>query len=145
MLEFLFNKVGGLKAFSSQKQRFLKNFAILTEKQLCWSLFFNNVAGLKAGNFIKEETPIQVFSCEYREIFQNSSFYRTSPVVASKPYYKERQVFSFEICKIFNNTIFLRSSSSQWPFLRFNSCFQRIPNKNRCNCHAITRHAPPSS
>ena len=26
---------------------------------------FNNVAGLMAGNSIKRENPVQVFSCEY--------------------------------------------------------------------------------
>ena len=43
----------------------LKNFGTFTAKQLCWSLFFNKVAGLL-------ETPTQVFSCKYCEIFKNS-------------------------------------------------------------------------
>ena len=37
-----------------------------------------------ALNFIKKETPIQVFSCEYYKISKNNFFYRTPPVVASK-------------------------------------------------------------
>ena len=31
-----------------------------------------------------KETPTQVFSCEYREIFKSSFFYRTTPVAVSK-------------------------------------------------------------
>ena len=36
----------------------------------------------KACNFIKKETPAQVFSCEFCEIFKNTHFYKTSPVAA---------------------------------------------------------------
>ena len=35
---------------------------------------FNKVAGLNACIFIKKETPTQVLSCEYCEIFKNSFF-----------------------------------------------------------------------
>ena len=41
---------------------------------------FNKVAGLKACVFIEKETPTQVFSCEYWEIFKNSFSYRAPPV-----------------------------------------------------------------
>ena len=37
-----------------------KNFAIFTGKHMCWSLFFNKVAGV-ACNFIKNEIPTHVF------------------------------------------------------------------------------------
>ena len=53
-----------------------------TAKHLCQSLFFNKVAGLQACNFIKEETLLQVFSCEICKIFKNIYFYRT-PLVAA--------------------------------------------------------------
>ena len=36
-------------------------------------------------NFIKKETPTQVFSCEFCEIFKNNFFHRTPPVAASEP------------------------------------------------------------
>ena len=39
---------------------------------------------LKACNFIKE-TPTQVFSCKYREIFKNTFFDRTPLMAASRP------------------------------------------------------------
>ena len=66
---------------SSRSQMFfkigvLKNFAIFTGKHLCWGLFFNRVPfrkGLQAFNFIKKETPTQLFSCEYCEILKNTS------------------------------------------------------------------------
>ena len=51
---------------------------------MCWSLFFNKVVALKTCNFVKEETPTQVFSCEYREIFKNSFLYGTSLVAVEK-------------------------------------------------------------
>ena len=35
---------------------------------------FNKVASLMAFNFIKNETPTKVFSCEYCKIFTNSFF-----------------------------------------------------------------------
>ena len=37
----------------------------------------------QACNFIKKETLAQVFSCEFREIFKNTYFYRILPVAAS--------------------------------------------------------------
>ena len=44
---------------------------------------FNKVVG-NASNFIKKETLAQVLSCEFREIFKNTFFYRTPPVAASE-------------------------------------------------------------
>ena len=61
-----------------------KNFAKFTGKHLCQSLFFNKVAGL--CNFIKNKTLVQVFSCEFLEIFNNTLFtehLRTTASVAS--------------------------------------------------------------
>ena len=46
----------------------LKNFTILAGKHLCWILFSNKVAGPRP------ETPTEVFSCKYSEIFKNSFF-----------------------------------------------------------------------
>ena len=55
------------------KKRVLRNFTKFTGKHLCQSLFFTKV----------EETPAQVFSCEFCEISKNTFSYRTSLVVAS--------------------------------------------------------------
>ena len=50
----------------------LKNFTIFTGKHLCRSLFFIKLqAGLQ---LYYKETPTQVFSCEYFEIFKNTYF-----------------------------------------------------------------------
>ena len=54
----------------------LENFAMFTGKQLRWSLFFNKVTGLpewRPPTYWKE-TPTQVFSYEYWEIFKNTFF-----------------------------------------------------------------------
>ena len=58
----------------------LKNFAIFTGEHLCWSLFFNKVAGL-ACNFIKKEAPTQLFSWEHCKIFKKG-FLIEKPLVA---------------------------------------------------------------
>ena len=43
-------------------------------KTLCWSIFFNKVAGwrLANGGFIKKDTLAQVFSCEFCKISKNT-------------------------------------------------------------------------
>ena len=41
--------------------------------------FFNKIS----INFIKKETQARVFSCEFCEIFKNTSFHRTPLVAAS--------------------------------------------------------------
>ena len=51
----------------SLRKVILKNFAKFTGKHLYQGLFFNKVAG---RNFIKKEILVQVFSCEFCEIFK---------------------------------------------------------------------------
>ena len=54
------------------KKGVLRNFAKFPAKHLRQSLFFNKVVGQAWGlNFIKKETPAQVFSCEFCNIFKN--------------------------------------------------------------------------
>ena len=55
------------------KKGVFKIFAKLTGKDLGLSLFFNKVAVPRPKNVIKKETPAQVFSCEFRENFKNTS------------------------------------------------------------------------
>ena len=52
----------------------LRNFAKFTGKQLCQSLFFNKVAGLRP---VKKETLTQVFPCKFCETFKEHLFYKT--------------------------------------------------------------------
>ena len=65
------------------KKGVLKNFAKLTGKHLCQSLFLNKVAG-RACNFIKKESLAQVFSCEFCEFFKNTFFTEHLRVTASE-------------------------------------------------------------
>ena len=64
--EYFQNFTSSHRRCSLRKGAF-KNFAKVTGKHLRQSLFFNKV-------FIKKETPAQVFSCEYCEIFKNTFF-----------------------------------------------------------------------
>ena len=69
------------------KKGVLRNFAKFTGKHLCQSLFFNNVAGLKACNFIEKDNLAQVFSMNFAK-FLNTFFYRTPPMAASVYYHE---------------------------------------------------------
>ena len=64
----------------------LRNFVKFTGKQRCQSLFFNKVASLiflTPCNFIKKETLVQVFSCNFCKISKKTFSYRTPLVTAS--------------------------------------------------------------
>ena len=52
---------------------FLKNFTIFPAKQLCRSYFLIKLQASRSAILLKE-TPTQVFSCEYCEIFMNTYF-----------------------------------------------------------------------
>ena len=57
----------------SVRKGFLRNFAKVTGKCMCQSLFLNKVAGW-ACNFIKKETLAQVFYCEFCKISTNTFY-----------------------------------------------------------------------
>ena len=50
------------------KKDVFRNSAKFTGKNLCQSLFFNKLEDVR--HFIKKETLVQVFSCEFGEISQ---------------------------------------------------------------------------
>ena len=53
------------------RQKFFTTKAVL----LLWKILQNSQENLQqVYNFIKKETPVKVFSCEFCEIFQNSFF-----------------------------------------------------------------------
>ena len=54
------------------KKSVLEHFAKITRKHLFQSFF--NVAGLRSETLFKRETPAQVFSCEFCEIFKKIAF-----------------------------------------------------------------------
>ena len=55
----------------------LRNIAKFLGKELCQSLFFEKVSGLRLQLYLKKETLAQVFSCEFCKISKNSFSYRT--------------------------------------------------------------------
>ena len=69
-----------------------KNFAKLTRKHLCLSVFLKKVERI-ACNFIKKETLLLVLSCEFCEIFMNTYFYRIPLVAGSDAHVLEASVW----------------------------------------------------
>ena len=53
-------------------KRFSQRFCKFHGKTPALESLFNKVADLKVCNFIKKETPPQLFSCRYHKIFKNS-------------------------------------------------------------------------
>ena len=56
------------------KTSVIKNVTIFTEKHLCWSLFFNKVAGLKAYNFIKKRLWHRCFPVNMAKLLRTAFF-----------------------------------------------------------------------
>ena len=57
---------------------------IKLQNQRVLDTYINNETMPQACNFIKKETPAQVFSCEFCEISKNTYFHRTPLVAASE-------------------------------------------------------------
>ena len=90
------------------KKGILRNFAKLTGKHLCHSLFFNKVAGLQLH---KKETMPQVFSCEFCKIFKNIFSYGTPPAAASAYPHLSFQRYELEVSFNFVKQPFYGNSS----------------------------------
>ena len=73
VLRNIFQKCSGLQMFF--KEGVIINFLIFTRKYLCLGHFFHTVTGLMACNFIKKESPTQMFSCEYHKMFAKTFFF----------------------------------------------------------------------
>ena len=71
----------------------LKNFVKFTGKQLCQSLLFNKVAGLRPVTLLKKRL-WQMFSCEFREIFRNTFFIEHLRWLLLNKTYKKISVWS---------------------------------------------------
>ena len=71
----------------------LKNFVKFTGKQLCQSLLFNKVAGLRLVTLLKKRL-WQMFSCEFREIFRNTFFTEHLRWLLLNKTYKKMSVWS---------------------------------------------------
>ena len=66
----------------STKKGFLKNFAKITGKHLCQSLFFNKIAGLSPATLLKNRLWHRCFPVIFAK-FLRTSFYRTPLMTAS--------------------------------------------------------------
>ena len=71
----------------------LKNFVKFTGKQLCQSLLFNKVAGLRPVTLLKKRL-WQMFSCEFREVFRNTFFIEHLRWLLLNKTYKKMSVWS---------------------------------------------------
>ena len=76
--------VGSSRLWVFCREVVLRNFTKFTRKIKCEGLFFNKIAGSRPPTLLKKETLAQMFSCEFCEIYKNTYFYRTPPVVASE-------------------------------------------------------------
>ena len=56
------------------KKDILKSFSKFTGKHLCWSPFLIKLQAFRPVFFLKKETPAQVLSYEFCEIFKNAYF-----------------------------------------------------------------------
>ena len=61
----------------------LRIFTKFAGKQLCQSLFFNKVAGLRSAFLLKKRPWDRCEFCEFCEISKNTFFHRTPLVAAS--------------------------------------------------------------
>ena len=71
VLSFIVNRSSHRRC--SIKKAVLKNFVTFTGSHLCWSLLLIKLQAWSSATLLKE-TPKQVFSCEYYEMFKNSFF-----------------------------------------------------------------------
>ena len=55
-----------------------KKFPKFIRKNLCQSLYFNKVEGLRPATLPEKETPTQVLCCEFCEIFKNTNLQNIS-------------------------------------------------------------------
>ena len=64
------------------KKSVLKNFTKFTGKHLYQKLLFNKAADLRLVTLLRKESLVQVFPCEFCEIFKSNIFYGTPPMTA---------------------------------------------------------------
>ena len=79
-----------------RKKTVLKTFTKFPGKQLCRSLFFNEVASwkLKACSFIKNDAPGQAFSYDFCDTFKNAYFETFQTTTSRSALSDQRELFS---------------------------------------------------
>ena len=80
----------------SVRKGVLRNFAKLSGKHLCQSLFFNKVAVLRAVTITKKQTLRQMFSCEFCVISKSKFF--TEHLWATASVWSKWSLFKWWYC-----------------------------------------------
>ena len=108
----------------SVRKGVLRNFAKLSGKHLCQSLFFNKVAVLRAVTITKKQTLRQMFSCEFCVISKSKFF--TEHLWATASVWSKLSLFKWWYCwqltlslkyycrPTMGTDIFIFSDSSLW-------------------------------
>ena len=77
---------------------FLKNFAKFTGKHLCWTFFFNEVAGLRPAALLKKTLQHRWFSVNFAKVLRTSFFYRTPSVASSSIFPNVTDIRDLKYC-----------------------------------------------
>ena len=88
-----------------QKKGVLKNFAEFTGKQLCQSLFFNKVAGLRCATLLKKKLWYRCFPVNFAKFFRTSFFTEHLRVTASEDAKSALMICYKEMCDKFTGQI----------------------------------------
>ena len=83
--------------WSSIKNTVLKNFAILTGKHLCWSLFLTRLQAWKSATLLKRDSNTGV-SCKFGEIIKDTCSEEHLQTTASAPTSWEAHTRDFVTC-----------------------------------------------
>ena len=108
---------------SASKQVFLK-IQQISQENTSVGVFFNKVTGLT----LLKDTPTQVFSCEFYEIFKNTLFKRTRPVASSAQMLDKVLITPQFTDVIYESNQLVRISWISFP--RNNPMFWYLPHKN---------------
>ena len=74
--------------------------AILTGKQLCWSLYLVKLKAFRTATSLKRDSKTGVFFCEYCETFKNTYFEKHLQMAASDTHFMNTILFiNILLCK----------------------------------------------
>ena len=146
MLESLFNKVATIKACKFIKKTlqlsyFSVNFVNIFKASILQNISERLLSWLPARDFIRKETPVQIFSCEFCEIFENTEHLRTTAffctLLGSFPKFEKNIILRETIsgcCLQIYETSQNRSSRSQMFFKIDVLKYSQISQENTCVC-----------
>ena len=108
----------------------LKNFAKITGKRLCWSLFFNKVAGLRPTMLLKERLQHRLFPVNFTKFLRKPFFTEHLRCQLQKQSF--RGVFR-ERCSENMQQIYRRTSMPKCDFNKLQSNFMEIALRYGCS------------